>query len=1239
MKKTIALLMASVMALATPVSVLAEEWDTVVISEETAGVDSEGKQTDEIIREEAADTQENCGLNGSESEEIDPSMEIVIESVEEIDAKSDADSDEKENESEVVLVLADGEDCGEDLTWILDSSGVLMISGSGAMADYEPDSLRWDNREDAVIHVILEDGITEIGSFAFYDCTNLTDIVIPESVTAIGTAAFKGCSSLKDVVIPDSVTDLAEDAFEGCTALLTGGSESEASADGPESEIGTAEEQKSKTESEAGTAEEPGSETESETDTAEEPESETGTADEPESETESEAGTADQPERGAKTESDTAEESESETETEPAPVQEDGSDYLLEEEDEESSAAGGYELETGEEDCEEDPEEDPYGIRALSVVSSGSCGTSATWSLSDAGVLTISGSGATEDYTSSSRPGWESSKSSIVSLVVESGITKIGDWTFYNHSALQSVSIASSVTSFGRGVFAGCRSLTSVTLPSGVTEIPYAMFGDCTSLTSFSASGAVSYGEYAFQSVVMDTFTVGKKVTDISYLAFYGASVGAYAVESGNSVYSASGGVLFTNSGKTLVKYPAGSTAASYTVPSKVTKIEAGAFLSCGNLQQVSLGSVTSLGESAFQNCGLTSLTIPNSVTEADYFTFYGCKSLTSIKFGTGLKETSYEMFEECTALTSIDFGSKLETLGARTFAYCNSLTSVSLPSTIKSVENGVFGECKKLQSFSCKGLTSIPYQAFCNTTALTNVSLGEGLTTINRYAFCGCTSLKRVVLPSTITFVHADAFDSWTELVQSGTSLTPFGTNGLRETETVTVSGTRDYTKAYEVLDIVNQRRKEQGLSSLVMNESLLETAMLRAEETSLLFAHTRPTGSSCFTANSLMMAENVAYGDTTASAVMSGWMNSEGHKENILNESYSTIGIGCFVIDGAYYWVQCFGTGSDKSSCAKPSNRSVTESIAIATETFDEASTTSGIIWGVLDSYTYALSVKLEQSSIGVKETTQATVYLKNPGNNVSTKIGGTFTWKSSKTSVATVSSGKVKGVAKGSSAISATTQKKAYTGQATVTVTDADTDAEDSSTASTKLAKVKITSLKNKTKGILIKWGKVSGAKGYYVYRKSGSGSFKKIATLTGKSTLSYKDKSVKNENGTKYSYKVVAYNDDGKGTGKTSKIVRLTGTSLSSVKNKKASKAAVTWKKAKKITGYQIQYSTSKTFAKNNKKVKVSGAKNLKKTISGLKKGKTYYVRIRTYKKSGGSVYYSAWSAKKKVKVTK
>ena len=96
------------------------------------------------------------------------------------------------------------------------------------------------------------------------------------------------------------------------------------------------------------------------------------------------------------------------------------------------------------------------------TVVSGTCGENLTWTLTDDGVLTISGTGAMTDYTSTSNAPWYSKRTDIKSAVIESGVTSIGNYAFYNCSSLTSITIPDGVTSIGGGAFEGCSSLTNV---------------------------------------------------------------------------------------------------------------------------------------------------------------------------------------------------------------------------------------------------------------------------------------------------------------------------------------------------------------------------------------------------------------------------------------------------------------------------------------------------------------------------------------------------------------------------------------------------------------------------------------------------------------------------------------------------------------------------------------------------------------------------------------------------------
>ena len=106
--------------------------------------------------------------------------------------------------------------------WLLDTDGVLLIQGSGAMADYSSASEQpWYEFAGDITSVVIGDGITSVGAYAFLGCTGLTSVTIPESVTSIGKYAFYGCTGLTGIVIPSSVTSMGSIVFGGCANLAS----------------------------------------------------------------------------------------------------------------------------------------------------------------------------------------------------------------------------------------------------------------------------------------------------------------------------------------------------------------------------------------------------------------------------------------------------------------------------------------------------------------------------------------------------------------------------------------------------------------------------------------------------------------------------------------------------------------------------------------------------------------------------------------------------------------------------------------------------------------------------------------------------------------------------------------------------------------------------------------------------------------------------------------------------------
>ncbi|MCD7881705.1 MAG: leucine-rich repeat domain-containing protein [Clostridiales bacterium] len=262
-----------------------------------------------------------------------------------------------------------------------------------------------------------------------------------------------------------------------------------------------------------------------------------------------------------------------------------------------------------------------------SVLDSGTCGDNLTWTLNSDYVLIISGTGDMTDWSSSSSIPWYSYIEKITQVVIESGVTSIGRYAFYNCTGLTSVVIPDSVTSIGNYAFRGCTGLISVSIPDSVTSIGDAAFYSCTSLTSVTIpDGVTRIGSETFYCCYsLASVTIPDSVTSISSYAFYYCtsltsvtipdgvtSIGAYAFEGCSKL-------------------------ASVTIPDSVTYIGSSAFRYCASLTSVTIpDGVTTIGSYAFYSCGkLTSVTIPDSVTSIGVYAFDGCYKLTDVYYGS----------------------------------------------------------------------------------------------------------------------------------------------------------------------------------------------------------------------------------------------------------------------------------------------------------------------------------------------------------------------------------------------------------------------------------------------------------------------------------------------------------------------------------------------------------------------------------------------------------------------------
>ena len=153
-------------------------------------------------------------------------------------------------------------------------------------------------------------------------------------------------------------------------------------------------------------------------------------------------------------------------------------------------------------------------------------------------------------------------------------------------------------------------------------------------------------------------------------------------------------------------------------------------------------------------------------VDEIDDSAFSYCTALTSVSIPNSVTQIGSSAFSYCTALTSVSIPNSVTQIGWDAFSYCTALTSVSIPNSVTQIESSTFYGCTALSAISIpNSVTQISSSAFYYCTALTSVSIPNSVTQIDWYAFCGCTSLTAISIPNSVTQIGVDAFYSCTSL------------------------------------------------------------------------------------------------------------------------------------------------------------------------------------------------------------------------------------------------------------------------------------------------------------------------------------------------------------------------------------------------------------------------------------------------------------------------------------------
>ncbi len=254
------------------------------------------------------------------------------------------------------------------------------------------------------------------------------------------------------------------------------------------------------------------------------------------------------------------------------------------------------------------------------------------------------------------------------------------------------------VTSIGNEAFFACGGLKSLTIPSSVTSIGDRAFSNCTSLTSLNLvvpCSVVKVGENALSNTACFNNLPDGTLVYVGLVAYKYKGT----MPSGTRIVIKDG---TKGIGKWAFDGCSGLT--SVTIPASVTYIGDYAFSGCSGLTSVSIpNSVTTIGNWVFHSCGgLTSVSIPNSVTSVGDEAFSDCWRIKSLAIGSSVTSLGENAFKGCNSLTSVTIPSSVTTLGDKLFYDCTDLASVTIPGSVTSIGNQVFSGCWKMKNINC---------------------------------------------------------------------------------------------------------------------------------------------------------------------------------------------------------------------------------------------------------------------------------------------------------------------------------------------------------------------------------------------------------------------------------------------------------------------------------------------------------------------------------------------------------
>ena len=660
-----------------------------------------------------------------------------------------------------------------------------------------------------------------------------------------------------------------------------------------------------------------------------------------------------------------------------------------------------------------------------------------------------------------------------------------------------------------------------------------------------------------------------------------------------------------------------------------VTSIGYWAFYYCTSLTSVTIpDSVTIIEWGAFFYCtSLTSVTIPNSVTSIGIWTFDGCTSLTSVTIGNGVTSIGEDAFNGCTSLTSVTIPDSVTSIGRDSFyntaiynnqpegvvyidnwliGYKGDMpenTEIVIKNGTRGIADGAFEDCTSLTSVTIgNGVTSIGEDAFEGCTSLTSVTIPDSVTSIGEGAFSGCTSLTNITIPDSVTSIHWGAYSGCTSLTgvtipDSVTSIGGYAFGGCTSLTNITIpdsvtsigegafSGCTSLTSVtipdsvtsigdYAFGYYYNDDSYKIKFQNFTIYGYKGTSAEKYAADNEFNFV-SLDTGKSVQNITGYLPKYEVTFGDKPFS------LNAKA--ETALSYASDNTSVAEVSADGT---VTIKGSGKATITITAEETANYKSATATVEITVNKAGQEVSV-----DKQNYKLTYGAKPFNLNAKAETALSYVSGNP-KVAYVSADGTVTIKGAGTATITITADETENYN------SATATVKITVAKATQRVTGVKTQYVTSAGKSFILkpkAKTKLTyTSSNKNVAVVSSTGKVTVKAGGYAY-----------ITVKASENGNYKSAYVKT--------KIISAPRD------------FTSKDVSKVKKTGKTTAKITWKSLAGAKGYTVQLATNKTF-KGAKTVKNS--KNTA-TLTGLKKGKTYYVRINAYTKVSGKNYSNKW----------